>query len=99
MKNSFISPKINSSTSKSGIKTKDIKQNLEENENTPKRTRQKLNFEGANNSVANMHGDCLELGSSGNKAAASPSRSLGKAVTQVLCFKFFGFSSFIQLIT
>ncbi|XP_042507989.1 homeobox protein HOX1A-like isoform X2 [Macadamia integrifolia] len=80
--NYTILPKRNSSTSMNG--TKRIKRNSRETENTPERkTRRKLDLEGANELLDHNHKDGPEPCSSGKLATASPSR-LGKAVTQRL---------------
>ncbi|KAF8406239.1 hypothetical protein HHK36_008324 [Tetracentron sinense] len=84
-KDVVISPQGNSQPITNGANTKDMKWDLEEAENTLKRrTRQKLDFGGTNNSEAKTHKDSPDPGSIAKKSTTSASKSLGEAVTQRL---------------
>ncbi|XP_043713167.1 homeobox protein HAT3.1 isoform X2 [Telopea speciosissima] len=82
--NCTMSTKGNSLTTMNGT-NKDIKRSSRDTEITPERkTRQKLDIEGANKLVRCKQKDGSEPCSSEKLATASPSRSLGKAATQRL---------------
>ena len=84
-----VSPNGNTSITENGTNTKDIKHDLEAAGCTPKRrTRQKLNFESTNNSLAESHKDSRSPGSTGEKSGQSSYKKLGEAVTEVLFASF-----------
>ena len=84
-----MSPNGNTSITENGTNTKDIKYDLEAAGCTPRRrTRQKLNFESTNNSLAESHKDSRSPGSTGEKSGQSSYKKLGEAVTEVLFASF-----------
>ena len=84
-----LSPNGNTLITENGTNTKDIKHDLEAAGRTPKqRTRQKLNLESTNNSLAESHKGSRSPGFTGEKSRQSSYKILGEAVTEVLFASF-----------
>ncbi|OVA04100.1 Homeobox domain [Macleaya cordata] len=84
-KESVLSSKGNCRATRSGANTRKTKRILKSTENDQKRkTRQKLNFGGANNTASDAQKEVLDPDCVEKRAKTSASRSLGQAVTQRL---------------